>query len=362
MSVNQLIARGVAPVGQDLPQIGNMLMQRQQMMQQNALAQQGVQNDAVRANAFAQQVQGQQQNAAEGARREALQRSFDVVAQAPDLLPQFVGDLRQSVAPDLPDNATLDQIAFRLGLEMPAKPKAYGVTQQEGPFGSRIVTDGSRFQVVEPQQASRTASAPAAAGGTSTGKFGAPRMGVNPDTGRAGYFQVDEFGNERWLNAGSATAAEAEARVVGKTAGSSVVELPQVRENAQQMFDVLFKLKNSPLNTIYGAASVAPVVPGTAQADAFALWDQVNGKAFLQAFESLKGGGQITEKEGERATAAITRLGNRKMSPGAAQEAIRELQAVAFRGLKRAEAAAGRAQAQAPAAGGNVVDFGSLPD
>jgi hypothetical protein len=34
----------------------------------------------------------------------------------------------------------------------------------------------------------------------------------------------------------------------------------------------------------------------------------LDGQAFLQAFESLKGGGQITEIEGQKATQAIGRL------------------------------------------------------
>lgn len=37
---------------------------------------------------------------------------------------------------------------------------------------------------------------------------------------------------------------------------------------------------------------------------------QVQGQAFLQAFQSLRGGGAISEQEGARAQAAITRLGN----------------------------------------------------
>jgi hypothetical protein len=35
---------------------------------------------------------------------------------------------------------------------------------------------------------------------------------------------------------------------------------------------------------------------------------QVTGKQFLQAFETLKGGGQITETEGEKATQALANL------------------------------------------------------
>ena len=48
-------------------------------------------------------------------------------------------------------------------------------------------------------------------------------------------------------------------------------------------------------------------VAGTKEADFKAMLEQVQGGAFLQAFESLKGGGQITQVEGEKATQAIVR-------------------------------------------------------
>ena len=49
-------------------------------------------------------------------------------------------------------------------------------------------------------------------------------------------------------------------------------------------------------------------VPATAARDFNAAHDQAVGAAFLQAFETLKGGGQITVTEGEKATAALTRM------------------------------------------------------
>lgn len=48
-------------------------------------------------------------------------------------------------------------------------------------------------------------------------------------------------------------------------------------------------------------------VAGTKEADFKAMLEQVQGAAFLQAFERLKGGGQITQIEGEKATQAIIR-------------------------------------------------------
>jgi len=49
-------------------------------------------------------------------------------------------------------------------------------------------------------------------------------------------------------------------------------------------------------------------IPGTDARNFNAVHDQAVGAAFMQAFATLKGGGQITEKEGEKATAALTRM------------------------------------------------------
>ncbi len=50
------------------------------------------------------------------------------------------------------------------------------------------------------------------------------------------------------------------------------------------------------------------LVQGTPEADFDAMLEQVLGGAFLEAYERLKGTGQITEIEGQKATQAITRM------------------------------------------------------
>lgn len=52
----------------------------------------------------------------------------------------------------------------------------------------------------------------------------------------------------------------------------------------------------------------AQYVPGTDASDFKARLEQLQGGAFLEAYKTLKGGGQITEVEGKKATAAITRM------------------------------------------------------
>jgi len=63
--------------------------------------------------------------------------------------------------------------------------------------------------------------------------------------------------------------------------------------------------------------------------------EQLQGQAFLQAFESLKGGGAITEREGQAATNAIARL-NRAQSAEAFREGLRDLQEIYQRAVERA--------------------------
>lgn len=64
--------------------------------------------------------------------------------------------------------------------------------------------------------------------------------------------------------------------------------------------------------------------------------NQLKGQAFLQAFETLKGGGQITEREGIAAQNAIARL-DRAQSDEAYVAALNELKDIAQRGLRRAK-------------------------
>jgi hypothetical protein len=92
-------------------------------------------------------------------------------------------------------------------------------------------------------------------------------------------------------------------------------------------------------------------VPGSSEADFDALFKQVTGAAFLEAFETLKGGGQITEKEGEKATQAISRLG-RNISEKEFIIATNELRSIMRRGLERAEARRARLKGGAAPASG----------
>ena len=83
---------------------------------------------------------------------------------------------------------------------------------------------------------------------------------------------------------------------------------------------------------------------------------EVLSQAFLDAFEALKGGGAITEKEGEKATAARTRM-DLAQSKEEYMTAAREYQGVLKRGVENARARMQRS-GTAPAAGPQADPLG----
>lgn len=100
-----------------------------------------------------------------------------------------------------------------------------------------------------------------------------------------------------------------------------------------------------------GAGIGARYVPGTEASNFEALFNQAGGNAFMQAFEALKGGGAITEKEGAKATAAITRM-SLAQSEKEFIKAATEFQDVVRAGAARAQERASRVGGAAPAAPG----------
>lgn len=139
------------------------------------------------------------------------------------------------------------------------------------------------------------------------------------------------------------------AEEIGKRRGQSIADLPRVIDNAQQALDTITQIREHPGKKYgVGIPGVLGPVPGTVQAGFVDLVDQAKGKAFLEAFNSLKGGGQITEVEGTKATQAIARL-QRARRPEDFDKALSDLEAVIQAGLIRAYRAAGRQPGQPPA-------------
>lgn len=93
-------------------------------------------------------------------------------------------------------------------------------------------------------------------------------------------------------------------------------------------------LEDPALDTATGMMAWTQNIPGTDAYRFGARSRQLQGQAFLQAFQSLKGGGQITEIEGKKATEAIGRL-DTAQSADDYREALGELKAILERGIAR---------------------------
>jgi hypothetical protein len=81
-------------------------------------------------------------------------------------------------------------------------------------------------------------------------------------------------------------------------------------------------------------------IPGTKAADFDTMLDQVKGASFMEAYRTLKGGGQITEVEGEKATQALNRM-QRSQSEEEFVRAAREFQTHLRKGMADAQRQAG---------------------
>lgn len=135
--------------------------------------------------------------------------------------------------------------------------------------------------------------------------------------------------------AGAIAGAQQEAKTTAEKTATAAFDLPKLEQNIKTSIDAIEKLRGNPgLRYITGVYSKAPVIPGTSQAEAAALADQVQGRTFLEAYETLKGAGQVTEVEGHKGEQAIARL-QRAQSTKSYQLALDDLKSVLQTGLER---------------------------
>lgn len=136
--------------------------------------------------------------------------------------------------------------------------------------------------------------------------------------------------------------------------------LPQVESQTSQVLHVLDRLEKHPMRKNFtGWAGYLPTV--SPQANSYqAFLNQIHGQAFLGAFTSLRGGGQITDAEGRKATDALIRLQTIAPSDEGFQEALNDARAVFNEILANARArAAGGEGKSLPQATVSPID--SLP-
>lgn len=142
-------------------------------------------------------------------------------------------------------------------------------------------------------------------------------------------------------------------KIEGETLGEAQVNLGGTLQKADQSIALIDQmLKHPGFEAATGLSSIIDprnYIAGTDATDFNVMRKQLEGKAFLEAFESLKGGGQITEVEGKKATEAIARLSTTQ-SEQAYREALMELRGILELGKLRSMQRAGQgADAVSPA-------------
>jgi len=167
MPIDPNIARGIAPIGGDLPQIGNMLFQKQQAESRNALLN--------RQQALEEQQFGAQQQASanDAMMRDKLAEMASIRTQGPQAKADYVAsqarqhpEFAKTPFAQFPPEQAFDAMFSRLYTKVTGKTiepvTPYEVKTQPGPNGSTIVQDGKSFRVVPPRAPIAPAGTPAA--------------------------------------------------------------------------------------------------------------------------------------------------------------------------------------------------------
>lgn len=164
-----------------------------------------------------------------------------------------------------------------------------------------------------------------------------PQMMRNPETGETIYVQPTKDGRllKSQVPDGFQPYDPYEKKYQEKLGGlnaESAANLPTDLATADQAITELDALINHPgLSSISG--SIDQFRPswtmGAEGKDALARFNQAKGRAFLQAFGMLKGGGQITEIEGVKAEQAMARMDRAQSEPEFKQALVEFRDAVA---------------------------------
>ena len=139
--------------------------------------------------------------------------------------------------------------------------------------------------------------------------------------------------------------------IPGGAAETEVTEQKDEKFQAAKADEVMLNQKLNLINSVLNSPDLDGVLgavqgrsPGFFNQDKQDLLikiEQVRAQAFLQAFETLKGGGSITESEGRAATAAIARM-DRTQSKPAFRKALNELKAIVENGMAKNKLALGK--------------------
>jgi hypothetical protein len=139
-------------------------------------------------------------------------------------------------------------------------------------------------------------------------------------------------------------AGEAQNKSLGSNTGEAQFALPTAVNNAQMALDEIQAIRDDPSRkTGTGMSSILNSIPGTGAYDFQKRVDQARSGAFLQAFNSLRGGGAISDAEGRKAEEALARLSTSQTEEGFTK-ALDDFESVVRKGLAVAQQKAGAPQ------------------
>ena len=134
-------------------------------------------------------------------------------------------------------------------------------------------------------------------------------------------------------------AAVKTSETLAKSQSEAKFDLPKLEEKANYAVTLIDQALEHPgLSGVVGAPNVftlGGLIPGTDEANFRALQKQLEGGAFLDAFDSLKGGGHITEIEGQKATESRARMST-SQSEVEFKKSLNEYKALMEIGINRA--------------------------
>lgn len=153
---------------------------------------------------------------------------------------------------------------------------------------------------------------------------------------------------------GQIAGAKEYGKTMAEDQAKSQADYPRIEQNAATAIRHADELLKHPgFKQAVGASSLLGIqkIPGTEAKGFMTRLDQIKGGAFLEAFNSLKGGGQITEIEGKKATDAIARMDN-ATSEEEFKSAVTDFTDVIKMGQLRAKRKAGGGSPSGGGAGG----------
>jgi hypothetical protein len=181
----------------------------------------------------------------------------------------------------------------------------------------------------------------------------------------SGFMEVgDELVNrntgQTQRNVGDAIAGGKAAEQRGEAQGKAQADIPRIEANADRALKTIQQIRAHPgKKSGLGVTALSGYIPGT-EARGFAnLVDQAKGQTFLEAFNSLRGGGQITEAEGSKATQALARLDTAQTEEDF-DAALKDLEDVVVTGMNVARRKAGPTATAPPASNDGWTDIGGV--